>query len=1211
MFAQSQWVFEAEGSSMSHAIGRADGSGWSANTNDDSEHHMCYGPYTTAISGPNRAAFRLMIDNNTSDDGKVVYLDVFDATAGKTLSGRYIYRMDFLATFTYQDFYLDFVSTSGHSLEFRTMWFDIAYINEDKVTVTAQTFEAEGASMSHVIGRADGSGWSANTTSDSAGHMCYGPYTTAFAGANCATFKLMIDNHTATNDTVVYLDVYDYDSNTLLANRTIYRNDFLADYTYQDFDLGFNATSGHRIEFRTLWYDKAYINQDSVVLNSNQVPTIYKLDLRSSWELDKTAWYDIQHTAVCVQGLANRGAPRVFLDFIDTDDQWFEELTASEGLCQGWAVQYVSDIYELLNLMRPYINGLVLYDAVTSSSGIISTSLAATTAAGVEGAIAVRKDTTSGSMYDYLVNTMHLPVLIDLTGKFTGSGTIWGTSTASSGSAKCDAYIWAKEKYIDSARCNPKVLSYTLDAWALKTALEYDVHSQLANLDYAISKKGFCFELSPWGDEKPNDDTSQTLGTDLNTFKSILAACNTQTANSSMIKICGFPNWPYKYTSNVGGSHSTVATEWEFVNICSAYNVYTEADAPSPNNISNASFYAALLPEFNGRRYVQNPAPTYDDMVSRGLITSGGSVPNGNYILMGLGDYDQASWVLYQLANSGGYFNDDAKNSVYCSWGLDPNAVDRVCVAVDYMYRNMTEHDFFVGWDSGAGYVNPIKLYGTRSPSGYSSAINMWQQHCKNYYRTLDYSITAWMFPCSSSNVLTSTDYSNYAPFSGDGVGASNVSSSVSDTVIVSSVPCKKVNILCNTDKAVNLINYSSGVHFGLYQTSVWTPTQLQTKQNAYTSNNHQFLDAYSFFYLLKYYLGGSNYYRATWVNDTIPRIMAAGTSYSVTVTVRNEGWDTWTNSTAYRLGHAIVASGATPAYSDYDSRGRVTIPGSGSVAPGDTVTFSFTITAPSTTGYYDLYYDMVRDGITWFRNYNNIEWKMPIIVASSETDVDTDRDGVPDVTEDANGKLYWNPDDGATPLTDTAPPTGSVTINSGASYTGSTSVTLTIAAADRGSGAAYMSLANAGSSWGAWQTRTSSKSWVLMSGDGTKTVWIQFKDVSGNLSNAYSDTIILDQTAPVPGTATPPSSATGTISVPYSGASDSSSGLNKVELWYKYGSGGTWANSGLALSTASGTFTFTPSNGSGSYYFDLVAQDNVGNRSAAASGSGDGYTTF
>lgn len=95
------------------------------------------------------------------------------------------------------------------------------------------------------------------------------------------------------------------------------------------------------------------------------------------------------------------------------------------------------------------------------------------------------------------------------------------------------------------------------------------------------------------------------------------------------------------------------------------------------------------------------------------------------------------------------------------------------------------------------------------------------------------------------------------------------------------------------------------------------------------------------------------------------------------------------------------------------------------------------------------------------------------------------------------------------------------------------------------------------------------------------------------------------DNTAPNPGTAGCPARVqSGSVTVSYSGASDGESGLKKVELWVKSGSG-AWANTGQTRTTGSGSFSYTPPS-AGTYYFDLVAEDNVANRSAAASGHGD-----
>ncbi|MEN6583189.1 MAG: carboxypeptidase regulatory-like domain-containing protein [Armatimonadota bacterium] len=775
----------------------------------------------------------------------------------------------------------------------------------------------------------------------------------------------------------------------------------------------------------------------STVVESVTKPVIQFFDFEAAGWGDGTKRYDIQHAVACIQGLANRVAPRVMVTYFDipsmqTDDSlWLNRLTEPGGLCEGWTSANVTAnvatiganacVGKLIDTYRSLINGVVVYDDI---DGVFSTSLAATTAAACENAIAVRKDTSPDSLYTYLTVTKGLPVLIDLSGKFTGTGTIWGTNgVASSGSAKCDAYIWAKVNYLDTGRCNPTVLSYTLDEYALSIGRN-DMNCQLSNLDYAVQRKAFCFDLSPWGDETPLDDRNQPVGTDRNTYAAILSACNVQTGSNKMIEFCGFPIWDCKYTSDVGGGHSPSSTEYEFIKMNTSYNAYSEPTAPSPCWVTNSSFYYALKPEVMQRRYVNNPPPKYSDMVSRGLINASGTVPDGNYIMMGLGDYDGPAWILNQLGyhsqkNCLPIWDDSNRGQVYCNWGIDPNLIDRASVAFDYFYRHKTDHDFFICWDAGAGYLFPSQL---------STAIRpVWQKHCRDYFRILDYSIIGWL----NWTGYSQSDLSMYTSFSGDGVG------SIYSQQIIDNVPFSH-NGGDFGGYSTSVINNATGVNFASYETCLWTPTFMKNLRDYWgTTNNHQFLDAPTFYYLLRYYLGGNNNYRAAWVGDTIPRIMASGHTYSATVTVRNDGWDTWTAASLYKLGYAIVNSGATVANSNYGST-RFTIP-SGSVAPGGTVTFNVSIVAPSTNGKYDLYYDIVKD-TTWFHDLNNIEWKKEIIVATNTTDVDTDGDGVPDVTEDANGTIWWNPDDGTVSM----PPVDVDSIAAAKSEDDGTSVSIT-----------------------------------------------------------------------------------------------------------------------------------------------------------------------
>ncbi|NLN75115.1 MAG: hypothetical protein GX139_02240 [Armatimonadetes bacterium] len=95
--------------------------------------------------------------------------------------------------------------------------------------------------------------------------------------------------------------------------------------------------------------------------------------------------------------------------------------------------------------------------------------------------------------------------------------------------------------------------------------------------------------------------------------------------------------------------------------------------------------------------------------------------------------------------------------------------------------------------------------------------------------------------------------------------------------------------------------------------------------------------------------------------------------------------------------------------------------------------------------------------------------------------------------------------------ILDTTPPTGTITINGGAMYTNSTSVTLTMSASD----AVQMRFKNETGSWTSWEAYATSKQWTLSSGDGLKTVYVQFMDIAGNASSSRISDIILDTTPP------------------------------------------------------------------------------------------------
>lgn len=91
------------------------------------------------------------------------------------------------------------------------------------------------------------------------------------------------------------------------------------------------------------------------------------------------------------------------------------------------------------------------------------------------------------------------------------------------------------------------------------------------------------------------------------------------------------------------------------------------------------------------------------------------------------------------------------------------------------------------------------------------------------------------------------------------------------------------------------------------------------------------------------------------------------------------------------------------------------------------------------------------------------------------------------------------------------SPTAPSVVINDGDSATGSTSVTLSLAASDSSPLEVYVTNDAACASGGYWESFSSTKSWVLGQIESNATVYVQFRDAALNLSACVSDDIIHD----------------------------------------------------------------------------------------------------
>lgn len=134
-------------------------------------------------------------------------------------------------------------------------------------------------------------------------------------------------------------------------------------------------------------------------------------------------------------------------------------------------------------------------------------------------------------------------------------------------------------------------------------------------------------------------------------------------------------------------------------------------------------------------------------------------------------------------------------------------------------------------------------------------------------------------------------------------------------------------------------------------------------------------------------------------------------------------------------------------------------------------------------------------------------------------------------VKDDANAYQNWTQKGAWTISADSTPPTGTIKINNDAQYTTSTSAALTLSAQDNtgGSGVSQMQFSNDGATYSTPEAYATARTWTLTTGDGSKTVYVKFKDNAGNWSVAYSDTIILDITPPPAPVIDPVTSPTNT----------------------------------------------------------------------------------
>lgn len=122
----------------------ADGFGWSATAGSDPAGYLAiFGPYGNNLvtAGAYAAAFRLRINDVTSDNAPIVTFEAYDRATDQTVR-RSVFRREFAAANAFQEFTLSFSAVAEGDLELRVFWHGNANVELDYVRAQPSNFSA-------------------------------------------------------------------------------------------------------------------------------------------------------------------------------------------------------------------------------------------------------------------------------------------------------------------------------------------------------------------------------------------------------------------------------------------------------------------------------------------------------------------------------------------------------------------------------------------------------------------------------------------------------------------------------------------------------------------------------------------------------------------------------------------------------------------------------------------------------------------------------------------------------------------------------------------------------------------------------------------------------------------------------------------------------------------------------------------------------------
>ncbi|MFD0713303.1 malectin domain-containing carbohydrate-binding protein [Paenibacillus sp. GCM10027626] len=717
--------------------------------------------------------------------------------------------------------------------------------------------------------------------------------------------------------------------------------------------------------------------------------TIYVFDLDQYRDTaDRTDWYDMELFVSTLQGIVNQQGPRLYIrnhkfgapfgdvatsEYNSINTYWLDKFTQRGQWLSEATVTTLSTIEDLVSTFNSTINGLILWDPKVDATVNV-----ATTMAGYEGAPIVM---AGGNLYNRLVSAPNnLAVKTGCSCNLTIAN---GGGPFSGANAKTDAYTWAKTNYLDTGKVNAGLLGFIEDGFVRQPG-SINPQSFAVERDYLVKNKGFAFDLSPWGiqsvdgNEKPGDAPNEGTGTSNTTISrdrevllSILQSAYSIWGQYWPIEMIGFIPWWDKYSS-VGnrGSHDPVFGEWKSVEEFSKYNVHITS-AIDTLGYGNASFHSWAPIGTGLKNMPQSPA--------RPVLGT-----NKTYVLFYMGDHDGG-----MLHQSLPYIWEDKGRGKYpLAWGVVPNMIRDYPDIAQYMYDTATPNDYFYAGSSGAGYANPSFL-----PS-----LDNWTTWSELLYKRAGMTMSGFINN-GNAGAPNNTIEQSYSKYSADGITVSAATGTPAVrngnmAVITNNLGVDRYDL---NSAAATIYNVTSALtnpggqnNFLTIRSSFASPSfinDLYEKMQAdHPSWNYEVVDPYSFYSLIRQ-ATTSNANDGIVLSVDMPEQMVAGYDYDVNVTLRNVGSTTWTMGTNDRFGastsNQFIWKNLNGGYSIDAKNQRVFLSPGESIAPQGTKKFTFTITAPATTGTYTFSGHMVRDGATWVGTpYTR---SIPVVAASGD----------------------------------------------------------------------------------------------------------------------------------------------------------------------------------------------------------------------------------